>query len=85
MASTSMTLGEVWTKYLKEQVESGEYASASEVVREALRAHKTRQEKLAALQAHIGEGIAQADAGQFVDSLSPEELIERAKARRRRK
>jgi antitoxin ParD1/3/4 len=37
MASTSFTLGKAFDDYLTAQVETGRYASKSEIVREALR------------------------------------------------
>lgn len=36
MANTSLTLGEYWEVLIKNQVVSGRYGSASEVVRDAL-------------------------------------------------
>ena len=42
MASTSFSLGEYWTNFIAEQVESGRYESASAVVRDALRLAEER-------------------------------------------
>lgn len=44
--------------YVREQVEAGGYASASEVVRESLRLHQDRALARAALRAQIEEGRA---------------------------
>ena len=38
MATTSLSLGEHWEVYIKNEIASGRYGSASEVVRDALRA-----------------------------------------------
>jgi len=67
MATTSFSLGEHWDKFIKEQVAEGRYGSASEVVREALRHMEIERDKLAALRAHVQEGIRDADEGRFVD------------------
>ena len=76
MATTSLSLGEHWEDFIRRQVAKGRYGSASEVVRDALRDMETREAKLEALRAHLSEGIRQADAGEFVDDFSVEELIE---------
>lgn len=53
---------------VKEAVDVGEYASASEVIREALREWKTRRQlmlgELAALKADIDQGLADVAAGR---------------------
>ena len=38
MATTSLSLGEHWEVYIKNEVNSGRFGSASEVVRDSLRA-----------------------------------------------
>ncbi|MET0547500.1 MAG: type II toxin-antitoxin system ParD family antitoxin [Caulobacterales bacterium] len=81
MASTSLTLGTHWEDFIRREVESGRYASASEVVRAALRELEERQKKIEALRAHLAEGVAQADRGEFVEPFTVDELIERAEAR----
>jgi antitoxin ParD1/3/4 len=83
MASTSLTLGEHWETFIKNEVASGRYGSASDVVRAALRELELRETKLAALRAHLAEGAEAAERGEFVEMPSPEELVARAKARAR--
>jgi len=78
MATTSLSLGPHWEAYIKAQVESGRYASASEVMREALRLQEAREAKLARLRAHLAEGIEQADRGEFVEDFSMDDVIARA-------
>ena len=56
MATTSLSLGEHWEVFIKNEVSSGRYGSASEVVRDALRSMEERKSKLAALRAHLSEG-----------------------------
>ncbi|MEW7986974.1 MAG: type II toxin-antitoxin system ParD family antitoxin [Candidatus Thiodiazotropha endolucinida] len=71
MATTSLSLGDHWETFIKNEIASGRYGSASEVVRDALRNLEERKSKLAALQAHLAEGAAQAARGEFVsDSLN---------------
>ncbi|MFO1211012.1 MAG: type II toxin-antitoxin system ParD family antitoxin [Amaricoccus sp.] len=67
MANTSISLGEHWESFIRSEVASGRYGSASEVVRDALRELEERKVHLDALRAHIAEGIAQADRGEFVE------------------
>ena len=70
MANTSLSLGDHWEVFSKNEVASGRYGSASEVVRDALRTLEEREAKLNALRTHLGEGAAQAGRGEFVtDSL----------------
>lgn len=76
MATTSFSLGDHWDKFIKKQIGTGRYGSASEVVRDALREMEIRETKLAALRTHLSEGARQADAGLFVDNFSIEKLIE---------
>lgn len=75
MANTSLTLGEHWETFIKNEVASGRYGSASEVVRAALRSLEERKSKLEALRAHLGEGAAQAQRSEFVTEYSIEQII----------
>ncbi len=75
MANTSLTLGEHWEAFIKNEVASGRYGSASEVVRDALRSLEERKSKLEALRAHLGQGAAQAERGEFVKDYSIEKVI----------
>lgn len=81
MASTSLTLGPHWEAFIRAEIESGRYATASEVVRAGLRELEERKEKLETLRAHLAEGIDQADRGEFVEIPSTDELIREAKLR----
>ncbi len=75
MATTSLSLGEHWEVYIKNEVVSGRYGSASEVVRDALRAMEERKSKLDALRSHLAQGAEQAGAGEFVNDFSMDTLI----------
>lgn len=75
MATTSLSLGEHWEVFIKNEISSGRYGSASEVVRDALRSMEERKSKLDALRAHLSQGAQQAKTGNFVDSFSMDSLI----------
>lgn len=81
MASTSLTLGAHWEEFIEREVASGRYASASDVMRAALRELEERNQKLEALRAHLAEGAEQAARGEGVRNLGAEEIVARAKAR----
>ena len=66
MATTSLSLGKHWELFIKNEIASGRYGSASEVVRDALRTLEERKAKLDALHAHLAEGAAQAQREEFV-------------------
>lgn len=75
MATTSLSLGEHWEVFIKNEISSGRYGSASEVVRAALRAMEERKSKLEALRNHLMQGADQAKAGHFVEDFSMDSLI----------
>lgn len=75
MATTSLSLGEHWEVFIRNEISSGRYSSASEVVRDALRTMEERKSKLEALRTHLAQGAEQARAGEFDDGFSMEALI----------
>lgn len=75
MANTSMSLGEHWEHFIRSEVASGRYASASEVVRDGLRALEERKARLEALRTHLAEGAEQARRGAFVEDYSIKSVI----------
>ena len=75
MATTSLSLGEHWEVFIKNEIASGRYGSASEVVRDALRSLEERKSKLEALRAHLSEGARQARNREFVEDYSVENVI----------
>ena len=58
---SSYVIGEHFEKFIKDQLQQGRYASASEVIRDGLRALEDREKlralKLQALRADIQQGI----------------------------
>jgi antitoxin ParD1/3/4 len=82
VASTSLTLGPHWEEFVKREIASGRYSSASEVIRAALRELEERGRRLDALREHLHEGIEQAKRGEFVP-FSVEDIVARAEKRAR--
>jgi len=56
--NTSISLGDHFEAYARKKVESGEYASTSEVIREALRLHEARSTFRSKLLEALDEGLA---------------------------
>ena len=79
----TVTLPAEMVALLKDAVAAGDYASSSEVVREALRDWKTKRlvnaEELTALKADIDRGLADVAAGRIMD-FDPARIIERGRA-----
>ncbi|MEG3180997.1 type II toxin-antitoxin system ParD family antitoxin [Sphingomonas sp. LT1P40] len=63
--NTSVALGEHFTAFTAEQVESGRYGSASEVIRAGLRLLESEEQKLAALREAIRVGDESGPATPF--------------------
>jgi antitoxin ParD1/3/4 len=75
--NTSITLGDHFANYARRQVETGEYGSTSEVIRDALRLHEERSEFKSKLLEAIDEGLASPlvdfDPRAWIDEHYPEE------------
>lgn len=71
MSKTSISLSEHFEGFIAEQIAAGRYGSASEVVRAGLRMledyEKGYHHKMAALRAHLSEGIEQLDRGERIE------------------
>jgi antitoxin ParD1/3/4 len=65
MKNTSIALGDHWQRFIAQQVKSGRFGSASEVVREGLRLAEDRQRRIDRLNALIDEGEASGEAVEF--------------------
>jgi antitoxin ParD1/3/4 len=70
--NTSILLGEYFDNYIREQVKSGKYSSASEVVRAALRLFQYEETKKEELIKELKKGE---DSG-FVENFDREKLLE---------
>lgn len=60
----SADLGKTLETFVSSLVETGRYNSKSEVLREGVRLIQDRETRLAALDASIARGLADADAGR---------------------
>lgn len=64
----SVELGDPLESFVDELVRKGRYQSKSEILREGVRLVQEREAKLAALEAAIALGVADADAGRVKPS-----------------
>ncbi len=62
----SADLGTTLETYVEALVEKGRYGSKSEVIREGIRLVQERESRLAALDAAIQLGLADAEAGRLI-------------------
>lgn len=76
----SADLGVQLEQFVTKLVEAGRYNSKSEVLREGVRLIQERETRLAALDASIARGVADADAGRV---KSAEEVFDRLEAKYR--
>ena len=71
MPTMNVSLPAGLARFVESAIESGDYGTASEVVREGLRLLQQRREKhaamLEALRREVAIGVADADAGRFSD------------------
>ncbi|MGI9278110.1 MAG: type II toxin-antitoxin system ParD family antitoxin [Endozoicomonas sp.] len=70
--NTSITLGEHFDGFISNQVDSGRYGSASEVIRAALRLLESRETKLETLRQLLIEGEESGNADYNLDSIIDE-------------
>ena len=76
MPTMNVSLPQALAEFVEKEVASGNYATASEVVRDGLRMLRAEravyEEKLAILKREVQRGIDQIDAGEFSDLTLPE-------------
>ena len=63
--NTSISLGDHFEAYARRKVDSGEYATISEVIRDALRRAEEREKRIEALDAALQEGLDSGPAEEF--------------------
>jgi antitoxin ParD1/3/4 len=84
--SMNISLTPQLEEFINEEVRSGRYKSASEVVRAGLRLIQLRDAKLEALRRDIQEGIDELDRGEVVPASKVfAETRRKAKAAKRKK
>jgi antitoxin ParD1/3/4 len=72
----SADLGNQLERYIATLVATGRYNSKSEVLREGVRLIQDREVRLAALDASIARGLADAEAGRTVDAADTFDRLE---------
>lgn len=70
--NTSITLGDHFESFIRSQIDSGRYGSASEVIRSALRLLENQEAKLQSLRQLLLEGEQSGDADYDLNSLISE-------------
>ncbi|HWV23111.1 MAG TPA: type II toxin-antitoxin system ParD family antitoxin [Thermomicrobiales bacterium] len=65
--SISISLGDHFTEFIEEQIESGRYNTASEVVQAGLRLLEEKEQKLARLRADIAKGVDDFEQGRVYE------------------
>ena len=78
----NVSIGKTWEHYVAEQVESGTFGNASEVVRDALRRQQEHFLKLEALRREVGKGVESIEAGRH-SRATPEDIVRKAQERKR--
>ncbi|KPM80001.1 MULTISPECIES: type II toxin-antitoxin system ParD family antitoxin [Pseudoalteromonas] len=75
--NTSITLGDHFDSFIANQIQSGRYGSASEVIRSALRLLESQETKMNTLRQLLVEGensgVADYDLDSFINELDNEE------------
>lgn len=65
---SSYTIGKHFEDFVHEQIATGRYASASEVIRDALRLLEEREARKAAFEKAIEDSLADVEAGRVIDA-----------------
>jgi len=65
MANTSLSLGDHWEVFIKNQISTGRYGSASELVRDSLRLLEQRELKIEALRSALIDGEQSSSEGEL--------------------
>lgn len=63
--NTSISLGDHYEAYARKKVESGEFTSISEVIRDALRREEEREKRIEALDAALQQGLDSGPGEEF--------------------
>ncbi|GAB3025193.1 type II toxin-antitoxin system ParD family antitoxin [Bowmanella dokdonensis] len=75
MATTSLSLGEHWESFIRGEIATGRYGSASEVVRDALRCLEERKIKLELMRIQLRQQHSQVEQEMDIDDEAMDALI----------
>ena len=85
MPTMNVSLPKALAEFVEEAVASGQYGTASEVVRDGLRMlrqeREAHEERIAILKREVQRGVDQIDAGELSDLTLPD-IWEKRKAKR---
>lgn len=73
--NTSIILGAHFEQFISQEISSGQYNSASEVIRSALRLLESEKSKVLELRKALEEG----EKSGFVDNFDPDEFLNELK------
>jgi len=79
MARSKTGLDPHWQTFVDREVEQGHFGSPSEVIEEGLRMLERMTAKRESLRAHLAQGIAQADRGEFAETFDVQSILQQAK------
>jgi antitoxin ParD1/3/4 len=71
----TLQLSEHWDVFIQNEISSGRYGSASDVICAALRSMEERKSKLDSLRHHLSQGATQAKNGEFIENFSIQQVI----------
>jgi antitoxin ParD1/3/4 len=78
MKNTSVALGDYFDHFVQDQLTSGRYKNASEVIRAGLRLLEYEEDKVKALRTAIQEGLQ----SQSVDNFEFDDNLQKLKAQK---
>ena len=79
--NTSISLGDHFEGFISNQIESGRYGSASEVIRASLRLLEEREQRIGTLRQALIDGENSGDAGELNMKAIKSKARSRAKSR----
>ncbi len=80
MTTLTLELDDEQAAFIERELATGRYASAADVMRRAVEVYEAYADKDAALRDYLAPRFKSADAGQFVDDFSMDDVIAEADA-----
>jgi antitoxin ParD1/3/4 len=81
MAPTRPNVGPHWERLIRIEIASGRYGSDREVVAPALRELENEKRRTDVLRAHLAEGAAEAERGEFIGDFRMRDIVAEADRR----